>query len=276
MSTFSLDCALLSDKGKVRVNNEDNGLLFTPISFVVVADGMGGHNSGEIASKLAVETTLKSYLDLTLNDAQPDNAGQNLSWTCARLEEAVEQANMAIKLDTGPKNKGMGTTLTTAALTGTKVSIAHVGDSRLYLLRNKVLEQKTFDHSLAAEQVRMGLISSEDAIKTSNQNVLTRALGISKYVKVDTFEFDTQPGDVLFLCSDGINKTIKDNEIAVMLAKNKPAADLCSDLITMSNKRGSPDNVTVAIIKVSKKPVDTSMFRLIKIILFSYFVNKPM
>src|SRR5262245_40502818 len=184
------------------------------LGLIVVADGMGGHQSGEKASRIAVNTVAETFKELT----KAGNAGsildKSFSEATNRLGFSLKMANEAI-FEAGRRNpgdSGMGTTCTAALIEDDRLSLAHVGDSRCYLIRHGQLEQLTMDHSLVMEKVRHGLISKEQAA-ASEQNILTRSLGTESGVLVDLVEQQLLPGDVLVLCSDGLDKELTNDEI---------------------------------------------------------------
>ena len=252
---MNLDIAGKTDPGKVRERNEDSIALAPEFGLMVVADGMGGHNSGEVASGLAVETILsfaKDFLGKGRN-AVPEGADKTLSARARQLQHFIQSANTVIyeKSRAFKKDQGMGTTVVAALADDRSLTVAHVGDSRLYLLRNKRLERLTEDHSLVQDQVRHGLITQEQAEKSNLQNILTRALGTESVVKVDTADHPVLPGDVFMLCSDGLTKMVTEDEMAKVLAEDKPAVEAVDTLIRMANAAGGVDNVTVAVAKAA-------------------------
>lgn len=252
---MNLDIAGKTDPGKVRERNEDSIALAPEFGLMVVADGMGGHNSGEVASGLAVETILsfaKDFLGKGRN-AVPEGADKTLSARARQLQHFIQSANTVIyeKSRAFKKDQGMGTTVVAALADDRALTVAHVGDSRLYLLRNRRLERLTEDHSLVQDQVRHGLITQEQAEKSNLQNILTRALGTESAVKVDTADHPVLPGDVFMLCSDGLTKMVTEDEMAKVLAEDKPAVEAVDTLIRMANAAGGVDNVTVAVAKAA-------------------------
>lgn len=223
-------------QGRVRTNNEDRLYPTTSgtsdtASLFAVADGMGGHVAGEVASSTAIDVMLA---------------------TDRPVEERVMAANEAIvEAAAGDRRlAGMGTTLTIAELDPAgSASIAHVGDSRAYLLREGVLRQLTVDHSVVAEYLAAGKIRPEDVARHPQRSMLTRALGLSRIVDVDTLTEDLQPGDRLLLCTDGLSSMITDDDIAARLAGGTPDEAVWS-LIEAANAAGGYDNVTVVVVDV--------------------------
>jgi len=240
-----IDFFQTSDVGCVREINEDavghwphdDGMVFA------IADGLGGAEAGEVASALALELLSQEL------------ARSPRSWSVAkRLRRAFHAANLEIysKAIAVPELRGMGTTLTATALFGATVVTAHVGDTRLYLLRAGKLTQLTKDHTWVAEQVQYGLISMEQARTHPRRNVLTRCLGRELIVGVDLLTLDARPGDLLLHCSDGVHGLIEDREMIPLLPEGPEAA--CRELIELARSRGAPDNVSVQVAAVRDCP----------------------
>ena len=228
-----------TDVGQVRQNNQDS-LLATETLFVV-ADGMGGHRGGEVASAVAVEAVQNRYAP----GASVDD-----------LVDAVREANEAVvaRADEEPELRGMGTTLTGLALVVAdgeeRLGIVNVGDSRLYLLKRDALDQITDDHSLVATLVRQGQLTAAEAEEHPHRNILTRALGIEPTVQVDTWELLPFAGDRYLLCSDGLFNEVSEDEIARVLRDVEDPDDAASQLVAMANEGGGRDNITVLIVDV--------------------------
>jgi protein phosphatase len=243
----------LSDVGRVRTNNEDSFRIVEELGLFILSDGMGGEAHGEVASAMAVEA-IQKYCEaekedsgVTVLEAVPEN------WTSQtrRLRNAVRQANHQI-FQSAQKNseqRGMGATVTTAWLKDARLSIAHVGDSRAYLLRSGNLQQLTNDHSLVAEQVRRGLITPQQAEESEMQSVLLRALGAHPEVEVDVDEVEVFPRDVLLMCSDGLTRMVTEPEIAGTLQAETVPEAAAEKLISLANESGGVDNVTVVVVR---------------------------
>ena len=248
-----LQAHLISDVGKKREGNEDSCALCVPADqkmlagrgyLFAVADGMGGASAGEYASHLALKTfteTLYSQGAASLPEC---------------IRESAESANRAVfdEAERDPAYHGMGTTLSTVSIVGDCAYVGHVGDSRVYLLRERAdLLQITEDHSLVAEQVRGGIISKEEARNHTLKNLITRAIGIKEGIEVDLFSLRLRKGDTLLLCSDGLCGLVDDGDIAVVLrvAKLQTAARL---LVGKALEAGGTDNVSVALIRVTAAP----------------------
>jgi serine/threonine protein phosphatase PrpC len=244
----------VTDVGRVRTNNEDSFRILEPLNLFILSDGMGGEAHGEVASALAVETIAdycaqpKEDSGVTLAGVAPDNWSADTK----RLQNAVSQANFKIydSAQKNPEQRGMGATLTAAWVNGSKLSIAHVGDSRAYLLRNGALQQLTSDHSLVAEQVRRGILTPQQAEESEMQSVLLRALGAHPEVQVDVDETELFPRDVLLLCSDGLTRMVTEPEIAGTLQAETNPVSAAQKLVDLANERGGLDNVTVIVARV--------------------------
>lgn len=241
----------LTDVGRVRTNNEDSFRLVEPLSLFILSDGMGGEAHGEIASAMAVESIAEA-LSAPKQDSGATLHGEisdNWSEKTKRLKDAVHAANLKIyqSAQKNPEQRGMGATLTAVWAEGEKLSIAHVGDSRAYLLRSGTLQQLTNDHSLVAEQVRRGLLTPQQAEESEMQSVLLRALGAHPDVEVDVDEVSILPRDVLLLCSDGLTRMVTEPEIAGTLQAETDPASAAKKLIGLANENGGLDNVTVIV-----------------------------
>jgi PPM family protein phosphatase len=231
-----------TDVGLARSGNEDS--YFCGRTVFAVADGLGGHQGGEVASAAAVEPL--AALD-GRDFAEPDEAAQALA-------DAIREANSAI-LDRAagdPALWGMGTTVTAATLAGDRfLQLAHVGDSRAYLLRGDELGQLTTDHTVVGELVRRGRLTRDQAAIHPERNILTRAVGLDPSVAVDTPEpLELEPGDQVLLCSDGLTEAVADDRIAELLAAEGDGGEAYRGLIDAANAAGGPDNITVVLLRV--------------------------
>lgn len=247
----------VTDVGRVRTNNEDSFRIVEPLNLFILSDGMGGEAHGEIASSMAVETVEK-YCSGPRESIE--NSGARLSSTASNnwmpqtklLQKAVLQANLNIyqSAQEHPEQRGMGATLTAGWINENKLSVAHVGDSRAYLLRTGSLQQLTNDHSLVAEQVRRGILTPQQAEESEMQSVLLRALGANPEVEVEIDEFGLMPRDVLLFCSDGLTRMVTEPEIAGSLQAETDTLSSAQKLIGLANERGGLDNVTVIVARV--------------------------
>ena len=249
-----IDAGAHSDVGRVRQNNEDSYRIEAALDLYVLCDGMGGEAHGEVASAMAVETVVTHCLEAQNNISAPlfGEPRTDLSETTNRLASAVTLANRKIfeTASANPENAGMGTTIVAAWLKDGRLSLAHVGDSRAYLLRAGALEQLTDDHSLVAENVRRGIMTPQEAENSSLQSVLMRALGSAREVQVDASEYMLLEGDILVICSDGLTRMVTDPEIASTITTVEPAQAAAKRLVDLANDYGGADNVTVIVIRV--------------------------
>ena len=245
-----------TDKGLVRQNNEDNYCLDVSSGLLVVADGMGGHASGEVASKMTTDV-IRDYFKNVHEGRAPvfGKYREDCSEMTNRIGSAVRLANMAVfeAAKSDSKLQGMGTTIAAVLVNGNKLSIAHVGDSRVYLVRAGDIEQLTDDHSIVYEQVKRELITRDEAQKSDMKNILTRAVGISPDVEVDFNEMTLTDGDILILCSDGLSSMVSDDDILSVVISTGNPAETCEKLIDMANKNGGRDNITVIAGYMRKK-----------------------
>ena len=243
----------VTDLGRVRTNNEDCFRIVESLNLFVLADGMGGEAHGEVASALAVETIVKSCMDpLDSGATLVGNSEPTWGEKTKRLTSAVHLANKNIydAAEANPEQHGMGATLTAAWIEGSKLSIAHVGDSRAYLLRSGNLQQLTSDHSLVAEQVRRGILTAAEAEESEMQSVLLRALGALPDIEVDTEEHILFARDILMLCCDGLTRMVTEPEIAGTLQAEIDPTKAAEKLIALANERGGVDNITVIVVRV--------------------------
>ncbi|MDK9718032.1 MAG: Stp1/IreP family PP2C-type Ser/Thr phosphatase [Trichlorobacter sp.] len=246
----------LTDVGQVRPHNEDSILLEPSLHLYAVADGMGGHKAGEFASRICLDT-MKDYLLQASRGHAPlvGEADAAHSEAANLLGSAVRFANRAVfeAAYAKPEWSGMGTTIVALIIAGSKVAIAHVGDSRAYLLRQGRFQQITQDHSWIEEQVRAGLMSREEALSAKGRNVLTRAIGQEETVQVDLDELELQSGDSLLLCSDGLFAMVADEEIAALIGVAKGPEAACRELVACANGRGGRDNISVILLDAGEE-----------------------
>ena len=236
----------LSDVGLRREGNEDDFLVEPVLGLFAVADGLGGHAAGEVASRLAVEALRSAF--------GPGGPAESAPVPSERLERAVHEANRRIceEVQGRAERRGMGTTLVAMLVDRERALISHVGDSRAYLWRDGELRRLTSDHSWVNEQVKLGLLSDETAQRHPMRNIVTRALGSRSEVDVETRDEAVRPGDVFLLCSDGLNTMLDDAEIAEALAAHADPAEACRNLVQRANARGGEDNTTVVVVRFSE------------------------
>lgn len=242
-----------SDVGRVRASNEDSYGFDLRQGVFVVCDGMGGHAAGEVASKIAVETLLSYF-----RDQEPLAADASLidaPLGAQLLSDAVNKANECILqyAEGHASASGMGTTLVAARYDDGKFTIAHVGDSRIYLLRNGSLLQLTEDHSLVMEQVRRGIMTVEEARKSTAQHIITRALGTEDTSPPDLAEFPAETGDILMLTTDGVLRHLEDPQIHDILATAPSLQGACDAMIEAALEAGGEDNATCILIRVKRE-----------------------
>ena len=235
----------LTDVGRRRESNEDDFLLDPGSGVYAVADGMGGHAAGEIASHLAIET-LREVLHRDGTASERLSVEDATEW----LRNAVVEANRRIcdSIRLHEERRGMGTTVVALVHSGEDAVVGHVGDSRLYLLRGDELMRMTSDHSWVNEQVKLGLMNDDTAQRHPMRNIVTRALGSRPDVLVDVASLQVRPGDVMLLCSDGLNTMLSDEQIrAIVLNQRRDPEAACRALIAEANRHGGEDNVTVVV-----------------------------
>lgn len=242
----------ITDVGRVRDANEDSFLVDKKLQLFVVADGMGGHAAGEVASSLAsrsVRDVLAANRE-SLIAFEQDQSGTTRTDVLRLLENAVQQACAAVFQEgiNDETKRGMGTTLDALLLVGNRGFIAHVGDSRVYLYRQGSMHQLTEDHSLINELLRRGRLTREQIDKLQYKNAVTRAVGVYESVEVDTIDFDVLMGDRFLLCSDGLHGYFEEAELAKLFGET-PDHDLAQLLVDLANERGGKDNITAIVVK---------------------------
>ena len=253
MSGSIIEVANVSDTGQKRPHNEDSAVTDTSLGLAVVADGMGGYKAGEVASAIAAQLILdevRSTLPAAKSSAIDSESG--LSAASDVIRDAVVKANERVfrTAQDVPQCQGMGTTVVVVFYCGDKVSIAHVGDSRVYRLRGDEFKQITNDHSLVQELVDRGFFTPEEAAENTPKNLVTRALGIEEKVEVDVQEQDSAPGEIYLLCSDGLNDMVDDEEIHLTLSKySANLVEAASELVRLANEKGGKDNISVVLVR---------------------------
>lgn len=249
--SYHLEIGSLSDTGSSRPINQDYIGLFNASDdtdyLAIVADGMGGHRAGDVASRVAVETIQQNYFSL-LKELTPEQA----------LHQTFQEANTAVLTlaRQHPDYRGMGTTLVALSLHQSAAHFAYTGDSRLYLIRNGTIHQLSQDHTLVAEMLRKGLISAEQAKHHPDKHIITHAVGTQEKVFVDISEspISLQQNDCFLLCSDGLYDLVSDDEM-LNDAMQFSAQQACHELVQLANARGGYDNISVVIIKILEKPI---------------------
>ena len=238
LKTFSI-----TDIGRTRKMNQD--FVYTsqrPVgslpNLFIVADGMGGHNAGDFASKAAVETMVNEI------SASQEKDPERI------LESAIKAANGRIRKKAGenPELEGMGTTVVAAVCLEGRLEVANVGDSRLYIV-NSDIRQITRDHSLVEEMVRMGGIPREEARNHPDKNIITRAVGAAEMVEPDFFSVPYEKGDIVLLCSDGLTNMLEDEEIRMIISGARDIVEMAQELVKAANERGGRDNISVILVE---------------------------
>lgn len=242
-----------SDTGRVRSINEDAVACDPRLGLIVVCDGMGGEAAGEVASQLAVETIVA---DLSKDGANPATGTgyEGFFPRTRRLGLAVQHANDVIFQDSRKHvdRAGMGSTIVSAWIGDNVASLAHVGDSRAYLWRNRQLQQLTCDHSLVERKVQAGLLTRAESLVSTEKNILLRALGRDPEVEIELAEVPLITGDCLLLCTDGLTGMVEDERMAETIAALATPQEICDRLVALANHKGGQDNITVAVAKLTR------------------------
>lgn len=243
-----MEYAALSDKGIIREQNEDfwNIVLDNkgnPIAFII-ADGMGGHKAGDVASRMAVE--------IISQEICRGFEAINSSTTIGFLEKAVNLANDEIYKYAllNLNGTGIGTTLTLGLIHSGKITIAHIGDSRFYMVRGGTIQSMTRDHSFVGELVEKGVLDQEEARNHPLRNQITRALGYEKNIEIDFYNIDVKKGDMYLFCTDGLTVKVSSGELLTMLEQEKDLNVILKNMVELANQRGGDDNITAIIVKV--------------------------
>ncbi|HEX5372466.1 MAG TPA: Stp1/IreP family PP2C-type Ser/Thr phosphatase [Aquabacterium sp.] len=241
-----------TDTGRLRTNNEDSVAVDAAGGVVVLADGMGGYNAGEVASQMACDF-ICGELVRWLNEASQSASDADVK---RAMDICVDNANRAIfnAANSNPNYAGMGTTLVLAVCRAGRVLIGHIGDSRAYRWRAGQLQQITKDHSLLQEQIDAGILTPEQAAVSANKNLVTRAVGVEDYVLLETRTHELQSGDIVMMCSDGLSDMLEDREIAEVMARHTTLPELGAALIAAANEAGGRDNIAVTLIRAQGAP----------------------
>jgi serine/threonine protein phosphatase PrpC len=237
--------------GMKRTHNEDNFSIIEESGLYIVADGMGGHASGEIASKMAVDA-MREFFALTANDPErtwPYKMDRSKGYEENRLITGIKLANLRIyeSAQRDPRQRGMGTTIVALFAVEDGVYLAHVGDSRVYRIRDAALEQLTEDHSLLNDYIKMKRLTPDEIANFPHKNVIVRALGMKDTVKVDTRLEQPRAGDLYLLCSDGLSGPVTDDELLDVVSSAGDLKSAAARLIAKANENGGPDNITVVL-----------------------------
>jgi len=262
-----LEYAGKSDPGCVRANNEDNFGYDARYGVFVVCDGMGGAAAGEVASKLAVDTVLQYFREAALrrSSAARERSVGNVSQGTEALVSAIQLANskMFENAEIHLDQSGMGSTIVVALIEGNRISIGHVGDSRIYRIRKGIIQPLTVDHSFVMEQVRLGVITMEEAEHSAMQHVIMRALGSDPVVKPDLDDLSGLADDILLLATDGLTKCLAEDDILKIIEEAYTLEQACEGLILEAKERGGSDNITCLLVRMAKRPWYRRMFDLL-------------
>jgi len=246
-----IEAAGQTDVGRKRNHNEDSFAVFPDLGLYIVADGMGGHASGEVASKMAIDT-LYDFFVATGDDPErtwPYKMDRSKGYEENRLVTGIKLCNLRIfeQAQKNAKQRGMGTTLASVFAVQDGYYVAHVGDSRCYRIRGTQIDQLTEDHSLLNDYKKMKRLTEEEIANFPHKNVIVRALGMKDTVKVDTLFEQPASGDVILLCSDGLSGPVSDDEIRDIAMRYQDLTELAEQLIQAANARGGPDNITCVL-----------------------------
>ena len=240
-----------TDNGRVRDHNEDYSGYVAPTTpaqaqshgwLFALADGVGGHNQGEVASRVAIESLLAGF--------PKAKDGESHMALLPRLVQTANKHVFEAAMAGGRGSEGMATTIVACAIRFDRVAVAHVGDSRCYLIRDGHAKQLTRDHTVSNEHVKLGLISAEQANESSTSHILSRALGTELIVNVDAEDHPLFPGDVLLLCSDGLHGSVKLSDIAAICSHGRDLLGAAEKLVKLANERDGSDNITVQLIRI--------------------------
>ena len=244
--------------GMKRSHNEDNLAILSEENLYMVADGMGGHASGEVASQMAVETVADFFRETAKDEdiTWPYKMEKGRKYEENRLAAGIKLANLRI-YETAAQNaaqRGMGTTLVALAFSGNSAFLGHVGDSRIYRLRGEDMEQVTEDHSLLNDYIKMKDLTEQEIENFPHKNVIVRALGMKETVQVDVAHEEPEIGDLYLLCSDGLNGMVTDDQIRqIMIDDRDDLEKACNALIQAANDGGGNDNITVVLVEIAEK-----------------------
>lgn len=252
----ALEIVGISDTGRIRDHNEDSFASNADLGLAVLADGMGGYRAGEVASAVAVTKVFCDTRDslLALVPGQIDRES-GLRYESLIVRDAIHQANNEVFAAAQHKREysGMGTTVVAALFYDNRLTCAHVGDSRMYALRDSKLEQLTVDHTVVQEFIETGMYSEAEAKASFSSNLVTRALGVEQAIEVDIHERPVKPGDLYLLCSDGLTNMVNAAKIVKVLTK-KQKLDVCAKrLAQLANKGGGEDNISIVLIKINRE-----------------------
>ncbi len=246
-----MEVGFKTDKGRRRSNNEDACFVMKKDKVFIVADGVGGNNSGEIASRLAVNE-IANYVE-----THPLREIQSVEQVQDYFEDCLKNANFKV-LELSQRieaNKGMATTVVCAYVQGNTIYIINVGDSRAYVFRDDVLQQITEDHTYVNTLLKAGLISEDEAMNHENKNMITRAVGADYTVDADFFSLPIRADDIVLICTDGLYGEVGEEQLIAVLKEEKSMTDICNELVEMANENGGSDNITMVVLKVTEEDI---------------------
>ena len=246
-----MEVGFKTDKGRRRSNNEDACFVMKKDKVFIVADGVGGNNSGEIASRLAVNE-IANYVE-----THPLREIQSVEQVQDYFEDCLKNANFKV-LELSQRieaNKGMATTVVCAYVQGNTIYIINVGDSRAYVFRDDVLQQITEDHTYVNTLLKAGLISEDEAMNHENKNMITRAVGADYTVVADFFSLPIRADDIVLICTDGLYGEVGEEQLITVLKEEKSMTDICNELVEMANENGGSDNITMVVLKVTEEDI---------------------
>lgn len=249
-----MEVAYQTDKGKLRTNNEDACRVFSGHSVFIVADGVGGNNSGELASKTAVDGIAQYIRKHPLDEVK------TLGETSAYFRACFNEINLEVleSSSSSPETEGMATTIVVCYIVGNKMYSINVGDSRVYLFRDGKLSQITVDHTYVNLLLRAGVITPAEAENHEKRNLITRAIGADRKVRADVFERSIRPGDIIMMCTDGLYDEVTEHQIVSILGESsyRPMGAICDDLVEKANQQGGSDNITLICMKITEDDID--------------------
>lgn len=251
-NTLDISMAAGTDRGQVRARNEDSVLILPSKCLAILADGMGGHQAGDVASRMAVDAVAESLTTLT-NISDPlagTEAHSGLAITSADIMHAIQRANDAIlnESEDDPQKHGMGSTIVVTCIEQDRFTAVHLGDSRMYRIRGGEIERITKDHTLAEHYVELGVMSAEDAKTWEGRNMLLKGLGIEGDIEPEANEGELKSGDTLIMCSDGLTDVCDDATIRDLTLSSEGPQHAVTRLIQAANDGGGPDNITTVVI----------------------------
>ena len=253
MARDIIEVANVSDTGQKRPHNEDSAVTDSSLGLAIVADGMGGYKAGEVASAIAAQLILNEVTAKSVQlEEHKDTEKTGLSPASKIIRDAISRANSEVyrTAQEVPQCQGMGTTVVVVFYHNNRVSIAHVGDSRVYRMRGHEFTQITRDHSLIQELIDRGFFTPEEAAENTPKNLVTRALGIELNVEVDVQEQEVEAGEIYLLCSDGLNDMVDDEEIHLTLSKySANLVEAAQELVRLANEKGGKDNISVVLVR---------------------------